>query len=154
MSVTVHHSPSKIAIKEHVFPALASTVIALSIALLLAFDRRPPFEYLSTAIRPNTITPGQTIVVQRHVVWRRKCEGIAFTEIVNNSDRIVTIYDRGVRYPFELGETYAERSISLPLAMRSGSATYRGVIKFESCGLTSRLFPIEVPYQEVSFEIR
>ncbi len=140
-------------LREHAFPAIVSTVIALVFASLLAYDRRPPFEYVSTAIRPLSVVAGQTIVVQRHVVWHRQCEGIAFTEIVN-PDRIVTIYDKGVRYPFELGDTYADRSISLPLSMRPGTAMYRGLIRFSKCGITSRLLPIEIPYQEIAFEIR
>lgn len=140
-------------LKEHVYPALISMVVALSFVVFLIFDRRAPFEYLSTAVSPPVAVAGQSIVVQRHVLWRRKCEGVAFTEIVS-SDRIVTIYDRGTRYPFELGETWADRSIALPLAIRPGSATYRGVIKFASCGFTSRLVPLDIPYQEVTFEIR
>ncbi len=139
---------------EHVQVAGVVAALIGTIAAALVIDRRPPFEYVSTQITPTQAVAGQSIVVHRHVVWHRQCEGFAFTEIVNEADHIVTIYDRGVRYPAELGDTQAERSIALPLTMRPGLATYRGVIRFSSCGITSRWRPIEVPYQEVRFEVR
>lgn len=140
-------------LREHAYPAIISMSVALVAAVLLAYDRRTPFEYVSTTIRPSSVVAGDTIVVQRHVIWHRQCEGVAFTEIVSN-DRIITTYDTGVRYPFALGESYADRSISLPLSIRPGAATYRGVIKFSTCGLTSRVVPLSKSYQEVPFEIR
>lgn len=131
-------------------------VMALAIigVLLVMYDRRPPLSYISTEISPSVVSSGQPITVHRRVEWHRQCEGVAYTEIVNFSDRIVTPYDPGARYPYELGDTYADRSISLPLAMRAGKAAYRGVIKFRSCGVTSHLVPIEVPFQERTFEVR
>jgi hypothetical protein len=130
-------------------------MIVASIAVgFLVFDRRAPFEYLSTEIVPRIVYPGQTITVRRHVYWHRQCQGEAWTEIVSDTDRIITFYDRGTRYPAELGDTRADRSIQLPQTLRPGSATYRGTIKFPNCGLTSRWSPIIVPYQEVSFEVR
>lgn len=147
-------TPIRSILKEHAYPAMVSMALALTIALFLVVDRRPPFEYVSTIIRPIVASSGDTIVVERHVIWHRQCEGVAFTEIVNNADHIITIYDKGVRYPSELGDTRVERSISLPLNMRSGTATYRGVIKFASCGITSRFHSIDVPYQEATFEIK
>lgn len=131
-----------------------AVALAVTGALLLAYDRRPPFTYISTDIYPSIVMPGQSITIKRHVNWHRQCEGIAFTEIVSFSDHIVTIYDPGVRYPSELGDTYADRSISLPLTIRPGQAIYRGLIQFKACGITSRIWPIDVPYQERTFEVR
>lgn len=133
-----------------------SLAVALAIigTLLVSYDRRPPFTYISTDISPPIVMPGQSITIRRHVDWHRQCEGIAFTEIVSFSDHIVTNYDPGTRYPSELGDTYADRSIALPLTMRSGHAIYRGVIQFRTCGITSRIWPIDVPYQERTFEVR
>jgi hypothetical protein len=137
----------------HLHAAAGSILIVLTLWGLITYDRREPFEYVSTEITPRIAQAGQSIIVHRHVRWHRRCEGEAWTEIVS-VDRIVTAYDKGYRFPSELGDTYAERSISLPMAMRSGTTTYRGVIRFSACGLTSRLWPLEVPYQEATFEVR
>lgn len=143
---------------EHVRSYFREVCLAAALAiigvLLVAYDRRPPFSYISTELSPSVVMPGQSITVRRHVNWHRQCEGIAFTEVMSFTDRIVTIYDPGTRYPYELGDTYAERVISLPLTMRVGIATYRGLIRFRSCGITSHLWPIEIPYQERTFEVR
>lgn len=141
-------------VKSYFREICLALALAISGVLLIAYDRRPPFSYVSTDISPAAVTPGQTITIHRRVDWHRQCEGLAFTEIVSFSDRIVTIYDPGTRYPFELGETYADRSISLPLTMRAGRAAYRGLIRFRACGITSHLWPIEIPYQERTFEVR
>lgn len=138
---------------EHVRPAIWSVVLLTVIVGTLLYDRRPPFEYVSTQISPQIARAGGQIVIHRHVIWYRQCEGIAWTEIVG-ADRVITAYDRGTRSPYELGDVHASRIITLPQAMRQGEATYRGVIRFSRCGLTSRWWPIEVPYQEVSFEVR
>lgn len=140
--------------RVHLQAAFTSMAIAFITLGLLIYDRRAPFEYLSTEITPRSVYPGQTIVVHRHVLWNRQCQGEAWTEIVSDTDRIITFYDRGTRYPAELGDTRADRSIQLPQTLRPGSATYRGTIRFPSCGLTSRWKPLIVPYQEVSFEVR
>jgi len=140
-------------IRLHFKPAIVTFLIATSFLVFLIFDRRPPFEYVSTTVTPSMVSPGQDITVNRSVIWHRKCEGEAWTEIVS-SDRIVTPYDKGYRYPADTGITSAQRVISLPLMMRSGTAYYRGTIRFHNCGLTSRLKPIEIPYQERSFEVR
>lgn len=139
--------------RENAKTALLSMgVVALAVGFLLV-DRRPPFEYVSSAISPVISYPGGSITVHRHVIWSRACEGVAWTEVVS-ADRIITNYDRGVRAPYELGDVRADRTLALPQSMRPGLATYRGVMKFSHCGLTSRLKPIEVPFQEVTFEVR
>lgn len=140
-------------VKGYLREACLAVAIALAGAILVAYDRRPPFVYISTEMSPAVVMPGQSITVRRHVDWHRQCEGIAYTEIVS-SDRIVTIYDPGTRYPFELGDTYADRTISLPLTIRPGNVLYRGSIQFRQCGITSRLWPIEIPYQDRMFEVR
>lgn len=142
-----------VAVPAHVRAGLGSFLLVLALWGGIAYDRRPPFEYISTEITPRMAQPGQSIIVHRHVRWHRRCEGEAWTEIVS-ADRIVTVYDKGYRFPSELGDTFAERSIALPVAMRSGTATYRGMIRFHNCGITSRFSPVEVPYQEASFEVR
>ncbi len=141
-------------LKLHLQAAIGSMALALVVTGFLVFDRRAPFEYISTEVTPRPVSAGSAIVVHRHVVWNRRCEGEAWTEIVSEVDRTVTNYDRAARYPFELGDTFAERTILLPWTMRPGAATYRGVIRFSACGLTSRWRPIDVPYQQVTFEVR
>ena len=131
-----------------VLPALAAAAI-----VYLTFDRRDPFEYIDTTISPPVAIAGQPITIHRSVRWYRQCEGEAWTEIVG-PDRIVNVYDRGVRYPSELGHTTADRQITLSKSMPDGTATYRGSIRFHSCGLTSRVMPISIQYQEVNFEVR
>ena len=138
-----------IEVRQHLYAATTSMVIALSFVTVLSFDRWLPFEYLQTTIRPDPAQPGKPIIVHRNVNWRRQCEGVAWTEIVS-SDSVVTVYDRGVRYPAFIGHTTTERKITLPIAMPEGPATYRGVIKFNKCGLTSRWWPLEVEYQQIN----
>jgi hypothetical protein len=140
--------------RVHLQAAITSMVLAAMAVGFLMFDRRVPFEYLSTEIVPRVVYPGQSITVWRHVYWHRQCEGEAWTEIVSETDRIITFYDRGSRYPAELGDTRAQRTIQLPQTLRPGGATYRGTIRFTKCGITSRWSPIIVPYQEVTFEVR
>lgn len=140
-------------ITEHLAPASISMTVATMVVWFMIYDRMEPFEYVKTEITPQVASPGEAITVHRHVIWRRQCEGWAFTEIVDGA-RIVTIYDVGVRYPAVLGETAADRRIELPVAMHSGQATYRGVIRFKSCGWTSRWWPLEVEYQPTTFNVR
>lgn len=132
---------------------VAIPVLIATLTICLVWDRRDPFEYESTAIRPEPAHAGQDIIVRRAVVWHRQCVGEAFTEIVG-PDRVINTYDRGVRYPSDLGYTVAERNITLPKQMPDGWAIYRGSIRFSHCGLTSWIHPIEVQYQERSFEVR
>lgn len=139
--------------QEHAKIAIISMASVACVVGFLLVDRRPPFEYVTTDITPKYSYPGGTITIHRHVIWYRACEGTAWTEIVS-ADRIITNYDRGSRAPYELGDTRADRALTLPQSIRPGQATYRGVIKFNRCGITSRLVPIEIPYQEVLFEVR
>lgn len=135
-----------------VVAAITMATVVVGVTALMV-DRRPPVEYIATDITPRAVYPGGTITIHRHVVWHRKCEGTALTEVVS-ADRIVTNYDRNTRSPYELGDTRADRTIALPKTIAPGTTTYRGVLKFPNCGLTSRWWPIEVPYQEVTFEVR
>lgn len=144
-AVASWHEHAKIA-------AITMGLVALAVTFLLV-DRRPPFEYISSEISPRQVYPGGSITIHRHVIWHRMCEGVAWTEIVS-ADRIITNYDRGSRAPYELGDIKADRTLALPQSIRPGLATYRGVIKFNHCGITSRWWPIEVPYQEINFEVR
>ncbi len=152
MLTAIHklHQTSRV----HLQAALTSMALAFLTVGFLVFDRRPPFEYINTEIAPHTVSPGDSITIWRHVYWHRQCEGEAWTEIVSDSDRIITFYDRGSRYPSELGDTRAARILVLPQTLRPGSATYRGTIRFAQCGLTSRWNPLVVPYQEVTFDVR
>ena len=128
-------------------------VICLLVAIFVAYDRRDPFDYINTWITPEVATSGQEITVHREIIWRRQCEGEAWTEVVG-SDRIMAIYDRGARYPAQLGETFTERKLTLSKALPNGAAIFRGVIKFKACGLTSRWVALEVPYQVVEFMVK
>ena len=135
-----------------VFPAIAALV-----ALSVAYDRRPPFEYLETNIGPQPAQAGKEITVSRSVIWYRQCEGEAWTELVTPKGYVIP-RERALRYPSFLGHTMGVSHILLPRDMipeneTYGSATYRGVIKFKNCGFTSRLWPLEVPYQETTFQV-
>lgn len=136
-------------------------VVALTLALITAlmFDRRPPFEYISTTIEPSPAVEGEAIEIHRHVVWHRTCDGEIYKEIVRPSGRIAD-YDRGYRpFPARMGrQRSAPGRIVLPRDMLEGEgprgvAIYRGRVRFPACGLTSRIWPIEVPFQEIPFEV-
>lgn len=137
---------------RHILAAPISIALVIGTGVFVRYDRAPPFEYITTEVTPELPEPGQEIIVRRRVIWHRICEGEAWTEIVG-ADRIVVIYDRGTRYPSQLGEQVSERAIILPKVMIDGPAVYRGIIRFKDCGLTSGLWPLEVSYMAVTFEV-
>lgn len=139
--------------RQHVYGAILAMLFAVSVSAFLVFDRAPPLEFVTTDIVPASARPGDAVMVRRNTIWRRDCEGEAWTEIVG-SNRIINFYDKGTRYPYDLGETHTDRTIEISKSISAGKAIYRGVVRFRSCGLTSRWRPIDVPYQEVEFEIR
>lgn len=145
--------PDRRSLKLHTTPAISTFTFFLILTTFIIYDRRPPFDYINTDITPQYVSQGGTITINRNVIWYRKCEGEAWTEIVS-SDRIVTPYDKGYRYPAETGITFAQRNIELPLVMRKGAAYYRGSIRFHNCGLTSWLKPLKISYQQRSFEVK
>lgn len=137
---------------RHILAAPISIIFVIGSGVFARYDRAPPFEYITTEITPDRPEPGQEIYVRRRVIWHRICEGEAWTEIVG-ADRIVVIYDRGTRYPSQLGEQVSDRAIMLPKAMTEGPAVYRGIIRFKDCGLSSGLWPLEVRYMSVTFDV-
>jgi hypothetical protein len=142
----------------HLRAALGTATLALAFMTWLHFDRAPPFEYVSTDITPSPAVEGSMVTVSRNVIWNRNCDGEIFREVVKPGGQIV-LYDRMYRpFPYRLGRQSAQSSFDLPTIMLSpdiskGSAIYRGRVRFTQCGLTSRLMPIEIPFQEVTFEV-
>lgn len=137
---------------------LAAIVAAAIAVWVFVVDRAPPFEYVSTDLSPRPVEEGGILRVSRTVVWHRDCDGEIFREVVKPGGQIVH-YDRGYRpYPFHLGRVTATSTFDLPPVMLSpdqprGTAIYRGRVRFTNCGFTSRIWPLEVPFQEAAFEV-
>jgi hypothetical protein len=148
----------RIVVTRHVFAAIGSIMIVLFGTVLLQIDRAPPFEYVSTEISPAPATEGSPVTVTRNVIWHRNCDGEIMREVVKPGGQIV-LYDKTYRpFPYMLGYQNARSSFDLPTIMLApdmskGTAIYRGRVRFTQCGLTSRLMPIEIPFQEVTFEV-
>lgn len=138
--------------EKHLVPAVTAVVLVVLLPIALAFDRRPPYRYYHTEIQPTDAHPGDEIVIVRQGTWRRLCEGTAYSEIIG-SDRIIHLYDHGLRYPTELDYVSVNRTLKLPLSLSAGPAIYRGVIRFANCGITSQWWPLEVEFQSVVFNV-
>lgn len=144
---------------ENVLIVPLAALTAAAIALwVMVWDRAPPFEYVSTDLSPRPVEEGGILRVSRTVEWHRNCDGEIYREIVKPGGQVVQ-YDRGYRpYPFHLGRVSANSTFELPPVMLSpdayrGTAFYRGRVRFTRCGITSRILPIEVEFQEVGFEV-
>ena len=95
---------------------------------------------------------GADISVTRHTLWRRRCDGYIFREIVG-SDRLVRPYTRSqIRVPAQLGFQSVRSTFRAPLDLPTGEAIYRSVVKFYECGVTSRFWPLEVEIPEITFD--
>jgi len=119
---------------------------------VFVIDRAPPFEYINTTISPSPAVAGQSVAVRRYLDWHRQCEGDVWREVVG-PDKIVRAYDKTYTRVPSLGHQVIESQFILPMAIPDGKAIYRGRVVFRSCGLTSRLMPIEVSFQEVAFDV-
>ena len=143
---------------HHLYALVGSVAMVLSVVTAWQIDRAAPFEYIRTEISPSPAVEGQTVTVTRYVIWHRQCDGQVFREVVKPSGQIA-IYDRGYRpFPAMLGPQSAASSFVLPTVMLSpdmtrGVALYRGRVRFTNCGLTSRVWPIDIPFREEPFEI-
>lgn len=137
---------------------LVLPAIAICIGLFLIFDRMEPIEYIDREISPNPAVEGQVVTIRRLVDWKRKCDGDVFQEIVK-PDGTLAFYDRAYRpLPYHLGQQATESQLQLPVKMLTSDtqvakAKSRGRILFRACGLTSRIFPIEVVLKEVEFDV-
>lgn len=142
---------AKPVVRRNFWPAIISIALAGSII----YDRRAPYEYISTDIEPQPAHAGDMVTVRRQGMWLRRCEGEGdvWREIVKTNKAVVS-YDRGyTRIPYDLGYQEAESRFRLD-PMAPGHAKFRGRLMFWRCGLTSRIWPIEIPFQEVEFEVR
>lgn len=142
----------------HARSLVGAFLVVLAGVALLQYDRRAPFQYIDTEIAPTRAAEGSTVTVTRKVEWQRPCDGEIYREVVNPNG-LVSHYDRGYRpFPATLGTQTATSSFTLPPIMLApnetqGTATYRGRVRFADCGLSSRLWPIEIPFIEVPFEV-
>ncbi len=142
----------------HLRAAIGAALLVLAGSFFLYRDRSPPFEYVSTDITPRPAQEGGVAHVTRHVIWHRHCDGEIYREIVKPSGQIA-LYDRAYRpFPSHLGSQSATSTFELPTLILSpnaerGKAVYRGRVRFRECGLTSRLWPIEIEFQEVEFDV-
>lgn len=140
---------SRAMLPHHVL-ALAAT-IALSI--FLAYDRREPLLFEHGEIVPEHAMPGERVIVRWTTDWRRQCEGVVSRDLVG-SDNVIKIYrSRPLRVPAQLGRQTADTPFHLPETMPLGHAEYRAIVRFESCGITSRIWPLQLNVPALSFDV-
>jgi hypothetical protein len=150
--------PRQATVIDHLRALVGCVIVALVALVLLQYDRRPPFEYVDTFVEPNPVAEGGELFIHRTVRWFRHCDGEIYREVVRPTG-VVAEYDRGYRpFPYSLGQQSASSSFHLPASMLAkgqdhGVATYRGRVRFTDCGLTSRIWPIEVAFQPMMFEV-
>ena len=139
---------------RHAFLAPLAAVFAVALVLLIAFDRKAPLTFLQGEVRPEMPVAGQTVSVRWHTIWNRRCQGTVSREIVG-PDLIIRAYRRHwLRVPVRLGQQVSDTDFQLDKALPVGATIYRAVVRFEDCGLTSRLWPIEVVAPELWFDVR
>lgn len=147
----------KSAFAEHLRAAAGTLLIVIPLGVWLHFDRMPPLEYIRTELSPSPAVEGGSLTVTRYVNWTRKCDGEIYRELVRPNGQLVN-YTKNYRpYPYRLGEQSGSTTFRLPTMLMSGEqsgvAIYRGRLRFLNCGVTSRWWPIEVSFQEVSFPV-
>jgi hypothetical protein len=104
-------------VTDHLRAFIGCVIAAMVGVTLLQYDRRPPFEYISTEIEPNSVPEGGELFIHRTVDWFRHCDGEIYREIVRPTG-VVAEYDRGYRpFPYALGRQSASSSFHLPSSM-------------------------------------
>jgi len=136
---------------------LSQHMLALATCLVLiaavAFDRRPPLLFLQGEIIPDSVAPGATVSARWRTEWRRQCMGMVSRDIVG-SDGVIRIYARhSLRVPASVGVQLSDTPFVLSNALPKGRTEYRAVVQFESCGLTSRLWPLSIEAPRLLFDV-
>lgn len=138
-----------------VYASLAAAVVFG----LIRYDRRAPLVYVDTKVVPEPARAGGDITVHRYVEWRRQCGGEASTEIVSPKGYVYRRAMTTPAVPAGLGYASVTTTWTLPADLLAegdtiGTATYRGVIRFRDCGITSWILPLSISYQERHFDVR
>jgi hypothetical protein len=136
-----------------------AAIAAAALYAAIQYDRRPPLKYIDTKIVPTITRPGGDITVHRYVEWSRYCRGEATTDIISPKGYVFHRQMATPAIPPSLGFASVATSWTLPLDLLAdgdtvGTATYRGIIRFNDCGFTSWFVPLTVSYQEREFEVR
>jgi len=138
-------------------PMLMQHILALATCLtligLVAFDRRPPLAFLQGEVVPQQVAPGSIVHVRWTTQWSRQCLGMVSRDIVG-SDGVIRIYARhSLRIPAALGVQSSDTPFTLSNALPQGNTRYRAVVQFETCGLTSRIWPLSVDAPTLAFKV-
>lgn len=150
-------TPSLTAIRPLVTQNLLAIIVCGLVGLVLAFwlaaDRAAPVRFIEGSIVPETVTPGQAVSVQWLDVWVRQCEATLSRELVG-SDEIIRAYrSHPIRVPVKLGEQMSQTRFRVSANMPDGPATYRAILRFNDCGVTSRWWPIVVKVPSLHFTV-
>ena len=139
---------------RHWFIAPLSIALAAAVTAGVAYDRRDPLTFVEASISPDPAVAGREAILRWHTEWSRACEAVVSRELIG-SDRIVRAYVAyRLRIPTRVGLQTADIEFRIPPAIPQGETVYRAVMRFSSCGITSRFAPLVVETPEVRFNVK
>jgi len=137
----------------HAVTAGAAIMLAVVARLLLHLDRQPPVVFFAASVDPVIAAPGTKVGLTIWDTWTRACSGDVSREIVG-SDGVIHAYRiKTARVPVRMGTQKFVTQFYVPHSMPPGPATYQSVVRFEDCGVTSRLWPLEVTIPPVKITV-
>jgi hypothetical protein len=144
------------AIELNLWPAAAALAVLLVGglgAIAIKADRAAPLAFTEGHIAPQPAAPGSVVTVNWINTWLRVCEGELSRQLIG-SDGVVRAYRKHfLRVPVNLGTQRSETRFRLPPSFPQGPAVYEGLIRFRDCGMTSRIWPLEVRVPELRFSV-
>lgn len=140
----------------NIFPAAAAIavlIVGVIGAVSLKADRAAPLTFIDGHVLPDPAPNGSGVIVRWNIEWYRRCEGELSRQLIG-SDGIVRAYQkRFIRVPVNTGKQFSDTRFTLPPSLPEGATTYEGLIRFRDCGLTSRLWPLEVKVPALTFMV-
>jgi hypothetical protein len=140
-------------LRQH-FLAAFSALSAITLVFIgVAWDRREPFTAGFGTLVPDTAIRGEVITVARPVTWHRRCEGYISRELVGSDKRVRPYIKESIRVPVRLGFDTVVNKFVISDDVPTGETVYRSIVRFEKCGITSRISPLTVDLPPISFDI-
>jgi hypothetical protein len=148
---------------RNVMPAMPAmtAVLLLVCGFLVQVDRSEPVDLVGGYVIPESINLSQplpvgvlpSVTIRWEARWQRRCEGIVSRELVG-ADGVIRFYVKeALRIPAHLGQQVEYVGVKVDRSLPPGKTKYREVLLFYRCGLTSRIWPLEIEVPELEFQV-
>jgi len=123
----------------------------------LTADRPPPMVFWGGEVTPNPIVldgADRLADAEWFGTWRKSCAGRIEAEVVDADKKKHAYVQQRIKPPPNLGDAFSQIKFAVPAILPAGRAYYHAVIRFRDCGLTSKIWPIEVGVPDLYFTVQ